>query len=191
VTLPADTGLYRLVVTLHDPDGVAYDAATQGLVRALIVSVTGRTWVTYSAPDRVDATPGQPLRIAIQVANTGSVAWGPTPLGDKVDPEPVQPDPQPRIVGRWLPLDVGSPVVTEGGVFAGSVPAAFVVPGSSAVVTLVAQAPGEPGRYLLVVDLVTSDDVSLAAAGVPPLLVRVVVEAAPGTAPPIAPGAGP
>ena len=182
-TLPADTGLYRLVVTLHDPDGVAYDAATQDLVRALIVQVTGRTWVTYSAPDQVDATAGQLLRIPIRVANTGSVAWGPMPLAGAVDPEPAQPEPQPRVVGRLLRLDDESSTGAAVGTFAGSVQAAFVAPGKNALVTLATQAPNVPGRYLLVVDLVTSDGTSLAASGVPPLLVRLVVEASPTAAP--------
>ena len=193
VTLPADTGLYRLVVTLHDPDRVAYNAVTQDLVRALIVQVTGRTWVTYNAPDRVAATAGQALNIAIRVANTGSVAWGPLPLGKAVDPEPAQPEPQPLVIGHWLPLDGGSPPPAPVDGFAGSVPAAYLAPGSSAVVNLLATAPHQPGSYLLVVDLVTSDGTSLAAAGVPPLLVRVVVVpvAADSAAPTLAPGTGP
>jgi hypothetical protein len=193
VTLPADTGLYRLVVTLHDPDRVAYNAATQDLVRALIVQVTGRTWVTYNAPDRVAATAGQALSIAIRVANTGSVAWGPLPLGKAVDPEPAQPEPQPQVTGHWLLLDGGSPAPASVDGFAGSVPAAYLAPGSSAVVNLLATAPHQPGSYLLVVDLVTSDGTSLAAAGVPPLLVRVVVVpvAAESAAPTLAPGTSP
>ena len=32
VTVPSTPGLYRLVATVHQPDGVAYDAATQALV---------------------------------------------------------------------------------------------------------------------------------------------------------------
>ena len=41
-------GLYRLVGTIHGTDGVAYDAATQALMPALIVRVTG----SLSAPLR-------------------------------------------------------------------------------------------------------------------------------------------
>jgi hypothetical protein len=175
VTLPTTAGLYRLAVTLHDPDGVAYDAATEDLIGALIVQVTGTTWVTYSAPDRIDAMPGEPLSIAIRVANTGSQAWGPLPMRNTRDPEPVTPDTQPQVVGRWVSLDDGTSPSPPIDGLAGSAPAAFVVPGSSAVVNLGATAPAAPGSYLLVVDLVTSDGVSLAAAGVPPLLVRVVV----------------
>ena len=35
VTLPTAPGRYRLTVTLHDPNGVAYDAATQALLPSL------------------------------------------------------------------------------------------------------------------------------------------------------------
>ena len=177
VSLPGDPGVYRLVATLHDADGVAYDAATQALVPALIVHVTGRIWVSYGAPDQVSATAGQPLSVSIRVANTGSQDWGPRLLGDAVDPEPVQPDPQARIVGHWLHLDDGSSEGQPTDLLAGSTPVIDIVPGSSEVVDLAAQAPVGPGHYLLLIDLVTSNGLSLAAAGVPPALIRVVVAA--------------
>ena len=41
MTLPTTPGRYRLTVTLHDADGVAYDAVTQALIPSLIVRVTG------------------------------------------------------------------------------------------------------------------------------------------------------
>ncbi len=41
VVLPDAAGRYRLTVTLHDADGVAYDAATQALLPPLVVRVTG------------------------------------------------------------------------------------------------------------------------------------------------------
>jgi hypothetical protein len=179
VSLPGDPGVYRLVATLHDADGVAYDAATQALVPALIVHVTGRIWVSYGAPDQVSATAGQPLSVSIRVANTGSQDWGPRPLGDVVDPEPAQPDPQARVVGHWLHLDDGSSEGQPTDLLAGSTPVVDIVPGSSEVVDLAVQAPVGPGHYLLVVDLVTSNGLSLAAAGVPPALIRVVVAAPP------------
>ena len=39
--MPAAPGRYRLTVTLHDDDGVAFDAATQATFPSLIVRVTG------------------------------------------------------------------------------------------------------------------------------------------------------
>ena len=41
VSMPAVPGKYRLTITLHDKDGVVYDAATQALIPSLIVRVTG------------------------------------------------------------------------------------------------------------------------------------------------------
>ena len=41
VTMPSIPGRYRLTITLHDADGVEYDAATQALIPSLIVRVTG------------------------------------------------------------------------------------------------------------------------------------------------------
>ena len=41
VSLPAAPGRYRLVITLHDSDGVAYDEATQDLIPTVLVRVTG------------------------------------------------------------------------------------------------------------------------------------------------------
>jgi hypothetical protein len=183
VPLPATPGVYRLVATLHDRDGVAYDSATQALVPALIVHVTGRLWVSYGAPDQLTVTAGESISVSIRVANTGSQDWGPRPLGDTVDPEPPQPEPLAHVVGHWLPLDSGS---SDGPLFdalAGSTPVADITPGSSDVVDLGAWAPLVPGPYLLVVDVVTWDGHSLAAAGVPPALVRVVVTAPPDDVP--------
>ena len=41
LTLPLRTGLYRLSTTVHDRDGIAFDAATQARIPALIVRITG------------------------------------------------------------------------------------------------------------------------------------------------------
>ena len=41
VSMPTVPGKYRLTITLHDKDGVVYDAATQALIPSLIVRVTG------------------------------------------------------------------------------------------------------------------------------------------------------
>ena len=41
VVLPSAPGRYRLTITLHDGDGVAYDAATQAEIPTLVVRVTG------------------------------------------------------------------------------------------------------------------------------------------------------
>ena len=76
VALPATPGLYRLVVTVHGSDGVAYDAATQALIPALErpsqPAAVGRL--------RRGAGIGRPgrrcqLDLPVRVANDGGVAW--------------------------------------------------------------------------------------------------------------------
>ena len=52
VTMPSVPGRYRLTITLHDADGVAYDAATQALIPPLIVRVTGASSMAPSRPHR-------------------------------------------------------------------------------------------------------------------------------------------
>jgi hypothetical protein len=185
VSLPDVPGVYRLVPTLHDGDGIAYDAATQALVPALIVHVTGGLWVSYGVPDQLTTSAGEPISVSVRVANTGSQDWESRSLGDAKDPEPRQVELQAHVVGRWLSLDDGSSVGL-GGEPAASTPVVDVVPGSSNVVDLAVRSPDAPGWYLLVVDLVTASGRSLAAAGVPPALIRVEVTAQP--APDVAPG---
>jgi hypothetical protein len=188
VSLPSVPGVYRLVPTLHDGDGIAYDAATQALVPALIVHVTGSLWVSYGVPDQLTTSAGESISVSVRVANTGSQDWESRSLGEK-DPEPRQVELQAHVVGRWVSLDDGTSGAL-GGEPAASTPAVDVVPGSSKVVDLAARSPDAPGWYLLVVDLVTASGRSLAAAGVPPALIRVEVTAQP--VPDVAPaGPGP
>ena len=68
--------------------------------------------------------------------------------------------------GPYPPSDVSGPPV-------------YLTPGASAIFQFDLIAPPTPGHYLLVIDVVLSDRGSLAANGVPPGLVRVIVEAAP------------
>ncbi len=201
--IPARPGLYRLVVTVHDPEGIAYDGATQQLLRPLIVHVTGSLWASYAAPVQLTGTAGEPLDFGLRVANTGSTTWGtppavvpkPVPAGlarPHAGPlrPPVEPDPSPTIepaavplvVVRWVglvvdPLSATAPPAA----ISLALPTAFVAPGSSEVVPVSIPTPPTAGQYLLLVDLVTADGVSLTASGVPPALIRVFVAPAPAT----------
>jgi hypothetical protein len=172
VALPARPGLYRLVITLHDATGVAYDAATQELFPALIVSVTGPLWATYGTPDQVAVGSGRRLDVRVTVANSGSEAWGSRPVESLVDPAPILAADPPLLVARWVGLDGGAARGT--GTAGGTVPA-YVDPGTSATLEMVLTAPAAAGSYLLLFDVLLPDGRSLAAAGVPPGLVRVTV----------------
>jgi hypothetical protein len=172
VALPARPGLYRLVVTLHDASGVAYDAATQELFPALVVSVTGPLWATYGTPDTVAVGAGGRLDVRVSVANSGSQAWGRRPVESLVDPAPITDADPPLLVARWVGLeDTDGTTPTAP---AGTVPA-YVDPGTSATLELILDAPATEGRYLLLFDVLLPDGRSLAAAGVAPGLLRVTV----------------
>jgi hypothetical protein len=189
VTLPDRPGLYRLVTTLHDAGGVAFGPAIQALIPALVVRVTGDLWAIYGVQPELVAPAGASVRLAVRVENAGSSAWGVQPLDNLVDTVPAGPAPQ--LVARWQPLGLPDPSGESRGGTA-SVPA-YIGPGGSAVLELGLTAPATPGAYLLILDVVTADHGSLAALGVSPGLVRVVVtgsEAAPPSASP-APASGP
>ena len=175
---PDSPGLYRLVTTLHDKDGVAFDAASQDQVPALIVRVTGGLWASYGLPADISAAVGEDLVLQARVANSGSMPWTTGPATDPAVPGGGATTGSARLVGHWIGL--------EGAGIAGALPRdasipVDVEPGGSAVLGLPLTAPAVAGTYLLVLDIVLPDGRSLAAAGVPPALVRVTVETAPSS----------
>ena len=76
VATPKAPGRYRLTVTLHDKDGVAFDAATQALLPTLIVRVTGDLDAEVVAPTAIELPSGSASSLALWVANLGTSAWG-------------------------------------------------------------------------------------------------------------------
>ena len=72
VTMPKAAGLYRLTVTLHDPDGVAYDAATQALLSTMLVRVVGPFDAKVLATDAATLDAGTNVDLAVRVANLGT-----------------------------------------------------------------------------------------------------------------------
>jgi hypothetical protein len=175
VTLPGVPGLYRLTTTFHAADGTPFDASTQSMLPSMLVRITGDLSVAYGVQPVVDATPGAVLRLPVRIANTGSVPWGDQPNADDGEGDPRDRVPVPWLIGRWVPLTGFEPA--DGG--PGSV--GFVVEsGDTAVVEIELRAPTKVGPYLLVLDVVTPAQGSLAAAGSPPAIVRVMVtDAAP------------
>ena len=178
VRVPSIPGLYRLVATIHEADGVAFDAASQALVPALIVRVTGRLTAMYDAPPAVTTQAGTHLPLRVRVANLGSTAWGSAAVAPTVDGAELVPARRATIVARWVSLDSG-PMAGTIPVDSTSLLEPAIAPRQSAIVTLELTAPTTPGDYLVMIDTVVPGTGSLAAAGVPPALVRVSVSGAP------------
>jgi hypothetical protein len=173
VTVPSQPGLYRLVTTIHDGEGVAYDAETQNLIPALLIRVTAPLSATFGLPEELHSVSGELLTIRVRVANTGTVPWSqPTPI-DPTTGQPMGVDNAPLLVARWVGLD---DTVAAGEPAATAIVRADISPGREALLTIKLAAPTTPGRYLLLFDLQTADLMSLASIGVPPGITRVVVD---------------
>jgi hypothetical protein len=176
VTIPSSPGLYRLVATIHQPDGVAYDAATQALLPALVVRVTGPVTATYGVPQAASATSGSPFQLAVRVTNLGRTAWGSPAQVNALGVAELQPAKRAMLVARWVDLGgLGSAPAAPGGIGASSILPAGLAPGAGVDVAFRLTAPVTPGEYLLVLDVVDPTSGSLAAAGVPPGIVRITV----------------
>ena len=192
VETPAAPGRYRLTVTLHDADGVAFDAATQALLPTLIVRVTGDLDAAVLAPATAEVTHGDTTTLPVWVANLGVAPWGQAGFEDPFDPTGSLPAAPARLTGQWVALD-GTDEQIASAAAASASPVDLPI-GLAHGVTVKADlalfAPTVPGEYLLVLDIVTPDHGSLIASGVEATTVRVhVVEAptAPATAAPVAP----
>lgn len=175
VTVPSTPGLYRLVATVHQPDGVAYDAATQALVPALVVRVTGPITATYGAPASASAVAGSAFSLAVRVTNLGRNAWGHPARTHSVGAGELEPASRALLVARWVDLGAAAALAPAPVGVASSILPAGLAPGSSVGVSFLLTAPAAPGEYLLVLDVLDPATGSLAAAGVPPGIVRVSV----------------
>ncbi len=176
VTMPSVPGHYRLIVTLHDGDGVEYDDATQAMIPTLNVRVTGDYDAAIDVVPSAQLTTHQEALLGIRVANIGKLAWGHgavnTPSGRNVPAQPA------TVVGRWLPLSAGAaldadPTTQETDA---TLPIAFAS-GQKSDAILGITAPSTPGDYLLLLDVVTPERGSLVASGADPTLVRITVVA--------------
>ncbi|HSK52380.1 MAG TPA: hypothetical protein VLA44_06450 [Clostridia bacterium] len=175
LAMPAQPGLYRLTVTLHDADGVAYDAATQALVAPMLVRVVGDHDAKVLATDATTLEAGTNVPLQVKVANLGKGDWGHEEIAQ---PRPRQaiPAEAAQVVGHWIALDPSlgttlAPVTAD-------LPVAMAS-GSVADATLQLAVPVAPGSYLLILDVVTPEHGSLASLGVATTTVRVTVQPAP------------
>ncbi|MBA3235195.1 MAG: hypothetical protein H0T59_04250 [Chloroflexi bacterium] len=178
VTLPAAAGRYRLTITLHDADGVVFDAATQALVASVIVRVTGEFDGEIQAAATADLVAGTHLNLGVRVVNLGQQAWGGKPrhVGSEVVHEAA--NKPATIVARWVPLSAGAELSAElAGATIEAVLPVGLKPGATIDATLAIVAPAAPGEYLLLLDVVTADHGSLVAAGAQPTLIRISVVA--------------
>jgi hypothetical protein len=79
---PTAPGRYRLTVTLHDADGVAYDASTQALLPSLLVRVTAGVDGEIVAPTAAVLDAGAPATLSLWAVNLGVAPWGHEQLVD-------------------------------------------------------------------------------------------------------------
>ena len=138
--------------------------------------MTGPVTATYGAPSTATAAAGTPFQLDVRVRNLGKNAWG-TPavvLSARVGER--EPATHATLVARWVDLSGLAPTPAgSGGTAASSMLPAGLAPGATADVTFRLTAPGVPGEYLLILDVVDPTTGSLAAAGVPPGIVRMTV----------------
>ncbi|HEX5823474.1 MAG TPA: hypothetical protein VFY18_03350 [Candidatus Limnocylindrales bacterium] len=176
LTVPSSPGLYRLVATIHDADGVAFDAATQALVPALVVRVIGGETAAYDMAPTATAKAGGPFALQIRVTNLGRSAWGHATAVHIVGQAETEPASRATLVARWVDLGgAAGPATPAGGSVAMTILPAGLAPGRSVDIDFQMAAPAAAGEYLLVLDVVDPRTGSLAASGVPPGIVRVSV----------------
>ncbi len=172
ISMPQEPGLYRLVTTVHDSEGVAFDAETQALIPALLVRVTASMSAAYAAPAELHPDPDEAFGVRVRVANTGTDTWRrPAPI-DPVLGQRVPGDGEPLLVARWIGLD---DIVPSGQPPSAAVLAADIRPGAETVFQFDMVAPQRPGRYLLMFDIRMADGRSFASMEIPPGITSVVV----------------
>ena len=176
VTYPSAPGLYRLVVTLHNSTGVAYDAPTQSKLTSALVRVGGLYSAAFGAPTSLNLAAGSTATVGVRVVNAGSQGW---------DAESANPPAEPDSLLIWLRTSrtaarvVGTWVSAQGMQVPAPVSAALdpkaAEPGGSAAVGLKILAPLQAGDYLLLLDVITPTHGALSTLGSTPALIRVSV----------------
>ena len=173
VSLPTTPGRYRMTITLHDADGVAFDESTQALLPTMLVRVTGDPDGAVLAAPADTLAAGTHVSLPIRVVNLGTAAWGHERRQSIKDPDRMTPAVAAELVGHWVALGDGA-VLTIPGEVSVKLPAGLA-PGQDADAALDIDVPTVPGMYLLLLDVVTPEHGSLTAVGVAPTIVRVTV----------------
>jgi hypothetical protein len=180
VTLPATPGRYRLTVTLHDADGVAYDAATQAMLPAEFVRITGDFDGSISVVPAASLSAGTEAALGVRVKNLGKAVWGHGVIKTPSDQVKEVPAAAATVVARWVPLSAGAALDPDpDNQFASADLPIGLAPGKTSDAWLYLSTPEATGDYLLVLDIVDPQAGSLVASGAQPTVVRVSVTAAP------------
>jgi hypothetical protein len=175
VNLPTTPGRYRLTITLHDRDGVAFDEATQALLPTMLVRVTGDPdGAVLAAPSNTLAA-GTHVSLPVRVVNLGTAAWGHERMQSTKDPDRSTPAVAADLVGHWVALGGGAVLTIPGEVSMRLPPG--LQPSQETDAALAIDVPTVPGDYLLLLDVITPEHGSLTAVGVAPTIVRVKVVA--------------
>jgi hypothetical protein len=173
VTLPAAPGRYRLSIMLHDPTGVAYDAATQAMLPSMIVRVTGEFDGAIQVAPAAQVEAGEEFSLGFRVVNLGKSPWGRAAVDVPFGGAGVAPADPAMVVGRWVPLSAGA-AAPAADTIATPLPIEMA-PGIPEETSLGLIAPSAPGDYLYLLDVVVPEHGSLTAAGVEPTTVRITV----------------
>jgi hypothetical protein len=173
LSLPEAAGRYRLVLSLHDATGVAFDATTQTLLPGLLIRISGDVGARYLVSTTARATAGERFELRAAVVNVGATTWGSLGTRGRIR---LAEDAQAVLAAHWVSLTGDG---TPPGDIRIHLPAELAG-GATARVTLAGTAPATAGQYLLVIDVIDPELGSLAAQGIEPALVRVTVEAASG-----------
>ena len=173
VAAPDVPGLYRLVTTVHDAEGVALQTGAEGWTPALLVQVTRPISAVVTATDHVDVTAGSTVDLPVAVMNSGNTSWVSHERKTDTDERKARPssDPKARLIGHWVRLDTSTSASGDAPVWASVGPD----PGTTEIASLRFTAPLRPGEYLLVLDVMSRLDGSLTAVGGEPVVVRVTV----------------
>jgi hypothetical protein len=178
VAYPSAPGLYRLTATLHTPEGVAYDTATQALLTPVLVRVGGSIAVAYGAPATLSVQAGGSASVAVRILNAGSTRWNAVLAGPKA-PDASTPGATaapsaivlPQLVATWVSVSgnaLPDPTTIP-------LPGDAWAPGGSTDVLLHVATPDQAGAYLLLIDVITPEHGPLSAQGSAPALIRVTV----------------
>jgi len=176
VIFPTAPGRYRLTVSLHDANGVAYDAATQAMMPSLIVRVTGDFDGAIQAVPTAQLAAGTGVALNVKVTNLGRTAWGHEAIASTANLGAGAHAQAANVIARWIPLLVSADVAADAATQTTKAELPIgLKSGASVKATLDLTTPTAAGQYLLLLDIVTPERGSLVASGANPTLIRVTV----------------